>query len=933
MQDALKDFFISYNSSDQNWAEWIAWQLEEEGYSTILQAWDFRPGSSFVLEMDRATKDARRTIAVLSPNYLKAVYTQPEWSEAFRKDPTGQKGILLPIRVKDCEIRGLLSQVVYIDLVEQDEVRARERLLEGINRGRAKPKNSPSYPLEMQNSTVIEPYFPSGFPTIWNVPYRRNLYFTGREGILERLHNTLTGDRTAELQQVIDNLSDINKIRVNAAFRYPYQGYTTDKMAALTQAIRGLGGIGKTQIAVEYAYRYREDYHAILWVRADSREVLVSDIIAIAKELDLPEKEAQDQSQVIDAVKRWFKNHINWLLIFDNADTPEIIHDYLPSRVNGHILITTRVHSLGEIALSIAIDKMEPEEGALFLLRRAKIISPEALIAEASEAYQTKAKEISALMDGLPLALDQAGAYIEETSCGLGFYLDLYNMRRAELLKRRGSLGFASSHPESVTTTFSLCFDKVQQVNGAAVELLQLCAFLYSDEIPFEIVTEGASYLGQDLELVATNPLELEKAIEELLKFSLVRRNPDANILVIHRLVQSVLKDGMSRDKQRLWAERAVRSVNHVFPNVEFATWPLCQRYILQAQTCVAIIEQWKMEFTEATRLLSQLGIYLRERAQYEDAEKLCNQALTIRKQLLGSEHPDVIKSINDIALLYRAQGKYERAEPLFKQALAIQERILGDEHPEVAEILNNLGLLYHDQEKYFQAEPLHRRALVIWEKVLGLEHPNVARTLNNLAIFYHVQYKYAQAESLLLRALAIYEKAFDSQHPNVSSILNNLGWLYFVQGKFTEAESFYTRALKICEQNLGPEHPNLVPVLYNLAILYSDQTKYEQAESLYCRAIPIYEQIFGSEHLTTVKRLQDLAEIYYIQGKYVEAEPLFKRVLIIYEQTREQNHQDVICCRERIAKIHRAWRTRTFVETEPLPKKLQMIFNDGWWD
>src|SRR6266446_2060793 len=128
MQDSPKDFYISYNSSDQNWAEWIAWQLEEAGYSTILQAWDFRPGSSFVLEMDKATKEAKRTIVVLSPHYLDAVYTQSEWAEAFRQDPKGEWGILLPVRVKECEVRGLLSQVVYIDLVEQRESSARERL-------------------------------------------------------------------------------------------------------------------------------------------------------------------------------------------------------------------------------------------------------------------------------------------------------------------------------------------------------------------------------------------------------------------------------------------------------------------------------------------------------------------------------------------------------------------------------------------------------------------------------------------------------------------------------------------------------------------------------------------------------------------------------------------------------------------------------------
>lgn len=110
------DFFISYNKADRAWAEWIAWQVEQAGYKTIVQAWDFRPGSNFVLEMQRAASEAERTIAVLSPDYLTALFTQPEWTAAFAKDPTGIKGTLLPVRVRKCDLEGLLPQIVHIDL-------------------------------------------------------------------------------------------------------------------------------------------------------------------------------------------------------------------------------------------------------------------------------------------------------------------------------------------------------------------------------------------------------------------------------------------------------------------------------------------------------------------------------------------------------------------------------------------------------------------------------------------------------------------------------------------------------------------------------------------------------------------------------------------------------------------------------------------------
>ncbi len=142
----MPNFFISYNKADLPWAEWIAWQLEAVGYTSVIQAWDFRPGSNFVLDMQNAAAQPERTIAVLSPDYLSALYTQPEWAAAFAQDPTGEKGTLLPVRVRACELKGLLFPVVYIDLVGRDRAAAKQALLAGVKRGRAKPDAEPDFP-------------------------------------------------------------------------------------------------------------------------------------------------------------------------------------------------------------------------------------------------------------------------------------------------------------------------------------------------------------------------------------------------------------------------------------------------------------------------------------------------------------------------------------------------------------------------------------------------------------------------------------------------------------------------------------------------------------------------------------------------------------------------------------------------------------------
>src|SRR5215469_5653393 len=180
----MTDFFISYNRADRSWAEWIAWVLEDAGYRTILQAWDFLPGSNFVLEMQKAAAQAERTIAVLSSAYLNARYTQPEWAAAFAKDPTGERAILLPIRIAPCDVAGLISPIVYIDLVDLEEDAARERLLSSVRHERAKPLKPPIFPGSVRRSVPERPHFPGTFqPDGPDVLEERDTSFNTREAV------------------------------------------------------------------------------------------------------------------------------------------------------------------------------------------------------------------------------------------------------------------------------------------------------------------------------------------------------------------------------------------------------------------------------------------------------------------------------------------------------------------------------------------------------------------------------------------------------------------------------------------------------------------------------------------------------------------------------------------------------------------------------
>ena len=673
--------------------------------------------------------------------------------------------------------------------------------------------------------------------SVWNVPFRRNPFFTGREPIFTQIRTLLHAGTTTALSQ--------------------------------PPAISGLGGIGKTQTAVEYAYRYRDSYPFVLWVQANNRETLLLNFVALARLLNLPERDAREQQIVVHAVKQWFETHTGWLLIFDNADDLAMVSDYLPEGTKGHILLTTRAQAMGGLARKVELDTMRPAEGAELLLRRAGIITEDATLERASTADRAAAIDIVRVMDGLPLALDQAGAYIEETNESVSNYLSIYQQQRTELLNRRGEL--VPGHPDSVATTWSLAFEHVAGANPVAIELMRFCAYLSPDAIPEELIIEGAPHLGSVLQPVAADRNKLNAALAELLKYSLIRRDTTTHTLTIHRLVQAVIKDEMDEEMQRHWAERAVRATSQVFPFDELPPWLRSQRYLPHALICEELIKQWNLTLDEAAALLNNAGFYLKNRGQYREAEPLLQDALTIGETMYGRDHPNTYALLNNLALLYSNQGKYEEALPLHQRALAINEKALGPEHPDTALTLDNLAILYADQGKYEEALPLYQRALAINEKALGPEHPDTAGTLDNLAILYADQGKYEEALPLHQRALAIKEKVLGPEHPVTATTLNNLASLYYVQGKYEEALPLHQLALSINEKALGPEHPDTALTLDNLASLYADQGKYEEAEPLYRRALAIREKVFGLDHPFTKRTRDNYTDLLQKMGQKTE--------------------------------------------------------------
>jgi tetratricopeptide (TPR) repeat protein len=895
-QGSAKDFFISYNKADRAWAEWVAWKLEEAGYTTILQAWDFSAGSNFVIEMHNAARNARRTIALLSPDYLQAHFTQPEWAAAFVQDPTGEKGTLLPVRVHPCKLDGLLASISYIDLVDLDEVAAQTTLRAKVTATRAKPSQPPGFP----GKAAPTIYFPGKKAEVWNIPYPRNPFFTGRAGLLENLRARLTAT----------------------------------KSTALTQAISGLGGIGKTQIAIEYAYRYEYTYRYVLWVNAATSEEILNDFVALAALLKAPGYDPQDQRTAVPALKQRLAQQEDWLLILDNADDLPMVKDFLPARGNGHILLTTRARATGALAQPVEVDKMEGSEGILLLLRRAGLIASDGQMEQATEEARGAAAAIVTALDGLPLALDQAGGYIEETGCTLPDYLHLYQNHRKELLNWKSQL--SPDYPATVATTWSLAFQRIEQANPAAAALLQFCAFLAPDAIPEEMISKGSNELGDILGPAAADSFKLNAAIEMLRRYSLVRRNAETKMLTIHRLVQVVLQENMSLEMQRLWAERAINVVSSYSSNVSSSQegYLFFEKCIPHAYACTELIDRYGLMKPEASELLMTCGDYSRIFTRYKEAERFYQRTLDILEKMYGNDNVAVPPVLYAKGKLYYMQDRYKEAGYAYQKALKIYTMIQGEEN-DIAEIHGALGQLYHRQGLYQQAEAYYNEALNRYIKLLKEEGLDVAIQLHQLATLYEELGKYQLAEEIIVRAISAislrpsittnqsdmpallgifvkrfqkrdeyekieafyqetlntYEKQFGSEHPDIATILHELAWHKRWQGAYEEAETLYQRALSIRESMLGTKHTSTAETLYYLAELKRQRGEDEAAEALLQRAFRIYSEVLGDKHISTGVALHELARLYEAQNKYEQSKQFYLRALDTYEVVQGHEH------------------------------------------
>jgi tetratricopeptide (TPR) repeat protein len=683
-------------------------------------------------------------------------------------------------------------------------------------------------------------------PGLCNVPIR-NRNFTGRDDIL--------GDLA--------------------------EGLLPSGTAVVIQALSGMGGVGKTQLVTEYIYRSRGTYDLVWWLHAEQPETLKIEYSKLARELDLPECRDPARDRVVEAVRGWLEKNQRWLLVFDNACEPAELVDSLPTKGGGHILITSRNPNWEAIAETLVTDVFQREEALAFLLKRAKRTEPAA------------AAELASELGYLPLALEQAAAYILETQTTIANYLELYRHYSRELLHHGAKY---ATYPMAVAATFQVSFNKVGAEQPAALELLMLCGWLAPDDIPIEFLTAGAQNLPMPLAATTANRLLLDQAVATLCRYSLARRQ--GNSLSIHRLVQAVARGQLDFPGQRTWIKASLMMLIDVYPLPEHQnqSWRERFRLLPHALAIAGHVEPLLegLAASEFVGLAYDLGRLFRDAAQLAWAQIWVERALEMNRYLNGNLDHSVAAALNELGLIANEMRNLPVAEQYFEDSLRLYEELDGVDSPSAGIVVNNLGMVNAASGNLVTALAYYERALAIAQSVYGSTHPDVSRTLYNLGSVLRSMGKLKEARHAYEQALAIDEALFGPDHPSTGAVVGGLAGVLDSLGESAAALGRYAQALAIAEKTYGPMHPSVASILSNLGELHQHLVDLPAARDCFERALAIDEKAYGPDHPSVAADASALGLVLQDQGDGAGAKAYLARALEIDRRVYGPDHRAV---------------------------------------
>lgn len=517
---------------------------------------------------------------------------------------------------------------------------------------------------------------------IWRIPFNRNSRFSGREDLLD------------ELQAVFD---------------------TADRPAPV--ALTGQAGVGKTQLALEYCYRYGKARNVVAWIRSEDNASTVTDLIGLARELNLLEGDEIDAPMVLDALREWLAEHRNWLVVLDNLESPEMIRRFFPSELTGHLLITSRRPTWGRQALVVPIDPFNEDEAVSFILERAR---PDDTIS---------AKRLAELLGYLPLALEEAVAYIESTGRSVAGYIDLFEKHHDALMSTTAP---PYDYNQTLRTTLEVSLSKVREEQPDAAVLLNHLAYLAPDEVELSML-EHLPIWPEDAQ---HRPRELvvDECVSALLRLSLIKSHSDS--VSTHRLTQLVVRDLLPSELRERMAIEALNCVAELFPRVSDMgeTGDLCRKLLPHAIAVLSHTRNLPSAALAAGKLLNRTGTYMSARNLAREASEHLAEAYQIFRKQQPQDLRQLARSCELYARTLYANGSLDHAQQIFEEALHAFEPEGSSALLHRMQIHLDLAWVIWTKGEFQEAKDHARQSLALLESVFGQSSPFRATSLSMIS-------------------------------------------------------------------------------------------------------------------------------------------------------------------------------------------------------
>ncbi len=609
-----------------------------------------------------------------------------------------------------------------------------------------------------------------------------------------------------------------------------------------TVALCGLGGAGKTSVAVEYAYRHLAEVGVAWQFAAEDATVLAAGFGELAAQLGVRGlADPRDPVASVHTVLARFP--AAWLLIFDNADDMASVAAFLPPAGPGRVLITSR-NALWPPGQPLDVPVLDLDVAAGFLVSRT------------GDPDRQTARNLADMLGGLPLALEQAAAYLQATGHTLAGYLALFRHRRAEMLARGEPTGYS----KTVASTWALAFDRLRHTEPRAVGLLRLMAFCAPEAIPLSLLLqprpELGGRLGPDAVPVLTplleDPLAYGEAVAALRRYSLVTLAGDQSVSV-HRLVQAVTVDQMTADLARQWQQATAALIESAIPcDTDLPdTWRVCAVLLPHAQAALA----------DDSAGMVRIANYLAWRGSYAAARDLMRRILDVRERVLGPEHPETLEARAYLAFCTGRAGDFAAARDQYAALLPVAKQVLGPEHLDTLYVRINLAGYTGKAGDAAGARDQYAELVPVLEQVLGPEHRSTLNARGFLAGWADEQAgRAADARDQFAALLPVAERVLGSEDPDTIRLRSGLALFTGRAGDAAGARDQYAELVPVLEQVLGLEHPDTLNMRANFARWTGQAGDAGGARDQYAELVPMLEQALGPQHPDTLNARDELA-------------------------------------------------------------------------